>query len=131
MTAKLQDTLGYAPRGLRLDRTAGYVGMGKTKFLELVDDGRIPKPLCIDGIGVWDRLDLDAAFETIKTDPDRVNSFEIMAITGTARPEWWPSTRSGPAKSDAPCAIEKWESSERDLAKAPQSGKPKNARGRK
>jgi predicted DNA-binding transcriptional regulator AlpA len=78
VSPKLQDTLGYAPRGLRLDRAAAYVGMGKTKFLELVDDGRMPKPLCIDGIKVWDRLDLDAAFETIKTDPDRVNTFDVI-----------------------------------------------------
>jgi hypothetical protein len=41
----------------------------------------MPKPLCIVGIRVWDWLDLDAAFETIKVDPDdpdRVNSFDVI-----------------------------------------------------
>jgi Phage integrase family len=62
MTSKLQDTLSYAPRGLRADRAAAYVGMSRTKFRELVDDGPMPKPLCIDGIRVWDRLDEAFAF---------------------------------------------------------------------
>ena len=78
MTSKLQDTLGYAPRGLRLDRAAAYVSMGKTKFLELVDDGRMPMPLCIDGIRAYDRFDPDAAFENITTPPDRVNFFYVI-----------------------------------------------------
>jgi hypothetical protein len=44
--------------------------MGKTKFLELVDNGRMPKPVAIDGIRVWDRLELDAAFEAAKAEQD-------------------------------------------------------------
>lgn len=78
LTEKLQDTFAYPPRGLRADRAAAYVGMSKTKFLELVDSGRMPTPLTIDGIRVWDRLDLDAVFEEIKTAPDRVNSFDLI-----------------------------------------------------
>ena len=31
------------PRGLRADDAAAYLGMGKTKFLELVDKGMIPR----------------------------------------------------------------------------------------
>jgi hypothetical protein len=76
MTGKLQDSLAYVPRGLRVDRAAAYCGIGKTKFLELVDSKRMPAPLTFDGIKVWDRLDLDAAFDAIKTAPDRVNTFD-------------------------------------------------------
>jgi hypothetical protein len=49
MVVKLQDTLIYA-RGLRADRAAAYLGMGKTKFLELVDNCRMPKAVIIDGM---------------------------------------------------------------------------------
>jgi predicted DNA-binding transcriptional regulator AlpA len=75
--SRLQDS-SLAPRGLRAERAAAYVGMGKTKFLQLVDEGRMPKPLCIDGVRVWDRIDLDAAFDEIKRAPDRVNSFDVI-----------------------------------------------------
>jgi hypothetical protein len=79
MAPKLQDTLIYA-RGLRAERAAGYLGMGKTKFLELMDRGLLPKAVLIDGLRIWDRLDLDAAFEAAKeaaldTPSDR-NSFD-------------------------------------------------------
>jgi predicted DNA-binding transcriptional regulator AlpA len=81
MTIKLQDTLAYPPRGLRAERAAAYLGMSKSKFLELVDNGRLPKPLLIDGMRVWDRLDLDAAFDVIKSATDRVNSFdEVLGL---------------------------------------------------
>jgi predicted DNA-binding transcriptional regulator AlpA len=81
MVSKLQDTLIYA-RGLRADRAAAYLGMGKTKFLELVDNGTMPKAVVIDGIKVWDRLDLDATFEAAKAvpegDPSGRNSFDSI-----------------------------------------------------
>lgn len=78
MTVKLQDKLAYAPRGLRAERAAAYIGMGKTKFLEGVDTGELPQPVIIHGIKVWDRLDLDAAFEVAKTEDDEraPNSFD-------------------------------------------------------
>jgi len=85
MIVKLQDTLIYA-RGLRADRAAAYLGMGKTKFLELVDNGRMPKAVGIDGIKVWDRIELDAAFEAAKIasegEPAQSNSFDKILQTG-------------------------------------------------
>ena len=36
------------PRGLRADNAAAYLGMGKTKFLELVDKGVVPKAIDIE-----------------------------------------------------------------------------------
>jgi predicted DNA-binding transcriptional regulator AlpA len=66
---KLQDNLSYPPRAMRADRAAAYLGsMSKSKFLELVDQGRLPRPVQIDGITMWDRFELDAAFDQIKAD---------------------------------------------------------------
>ena len=85
MIVKLQDTLIYA-RGLRADRAAAYLGMGKTKFLELVDNGRMPKAVVIDGIKVWDRIELDAAFEAAKItsegEPSESNTFDKILQIG-------------------------------------------------
>lgn len=81
MAAKLQDTLIYA-RGLRAERAAAYLGLGKTKFLELVDNERLPKAVMIDGLRIWDRLDLDAALEAAKEAtldmPSDRNSFDSV-----------------------------------------------------
>jgi predicted DNA-binding transcriptional regulator AlpA len=66
------------PRGLRADDAAAYLGMGKTKFLELVGKGMIPRAFEIDGIKIWDRLDLDAVIDAAKQDtpPSENNSFD-------------------------------------------------------
>lgn len=66
MADKLGDHLAYPPRGMDVERAAAYVGFGRTKFLELVEDGRMPPPIDIDGNPRWDRVDLDAAFEDLK-----------------------------------------------------------------
>jgi predicted DNA-binding transcriptional regulator AlpA len=53
------------PRGLSRAQAAEYVGLGATKFTELVADGRMPKPTRIDGRIVWDRVKLDEAFAVL------------------------------------------------------------------
>jgi predicted DNA-binding transcriptional regulator AlpA len=69
---KLQDQLGYPPRGMRAERAAAYLDMSKSTFLELVDEGILPKPRRVRGIVVWDRLDLDSAFDDLRgTDDDK------------------------------------------------------------
>ena len=76
MPAKIQEPLINA-RGLRADNAAAYLGMGKTKFLELVDNGTIPRPAALGGIRIWDRFDLDAVLEAAKEDtPSERNSFD-------------------------------------------------------
>jgi hypothetical protein len=45
-----------------------YVGVGATKFDELVATGRMPKPKCIDNRRVWDIFELDRAFELFPDD---------------------------------------------------------------
>lgn len=68
------DGLSYPPRGMSRHEAARYVGVGATKFDELVKDGRMPKPKRIDGRVVWDRIALDAAFSDLPSDgPNRID----------------------------------------------------------
>jgi predicted DNA-binding transcriptional regulator AlpA len=63
---KLQDELAYPPRAMRAERAAAYLGMSSAAFLRLVDAETMPQPVRVGGITMWDRLDLDAAFENLK-----------------------------------------------------------------
>ena len=65
-----------APRGLQRDAAAGYVGIGPTKFDEMVRDGRMPGPKRIDGRKVWDRVALDMAFEELPDDGEPANDWD-------------------------------------------------------
>ena len=60
--SRAADSLSYPPRGLSREEAARYIGVGATKFDELVKDGRMPKPKRVDGRTVWDRVALDVAF---------------------------------------------------------------------
>lgn len=60
-----QDALSYPPRGMSREEAARYVGIGTTKFDELVKDGRMPKPKRVDGRTVWDRIALEGAFNDL------------------------------------------------------------------
>lgn len=53
-------------RCLRLESAARYAGLGKTKFLELVDRNRMPKPFRVDSCVLWDVRDLDDAIDALK-----------------------------------------------------------------
>ena len=64
------------PRGLSRLQAAEYIGIGPTKFDELVSDGRMPRPKRIDGRTVWDRTQLDEAFAALGN--DRQNEFDDM-----------------------------------------------------
>ena len=59
---------GFAPRGMSRSAAAAYVGISATKFDELVGDGRMPKPKCIDSRKVWDRFELDDAFAELPSE---------------------------------------------------------------
>ncbi len=62
------------PRGLSRVQAAEYIGIGASKFDELVDDGRMPKPKRIDGRTVWDRIKLDEAFAAIDEGDSRISN---------------------------------------------------------
>ena len=53
------------PRGLRRPDAAAYVGVSDCKFDEWVSRSIMPQPKRIDGIVVWDRFELDSAFEAL------------------------------------------------------------------
>jgi hypothetical protein len=55
----------YAPRGMRRETAAWWVGLSPSKFDELVEDGRMPPGVLVDGCRVWDRYQLDEAFNAI------------------------------------------------------------------
>jgi predicted DNA-binding transcriptional regulator AlpA len=68
------------PRGLNRVQSADYVGLGVSKFDRLVADGRMPKPVRIDGRVIWDRHSLDAAFDALfDVDQDR-NPWDIGTV---------------------------------------------------
>lgn len=58
------------PRGLQREYAARYVGISPTKFDELVTAHRMPQPRRIDGRKVWDRLELDEAFDALPHEAD-------------------------------------------------------------
>lgn len=68
------------PRGLSRVEAATYIGVGTTKFAEMVDDGRMPQPKTIDGRLVWDRLALDSAFAAL---PDSTDAAETSGDDST------------------------------------------------
>lgn len=49
---------GCMPRGLSRVQAAEYVGVGVTKFDEMVRDRRMPSPKRIDELRIWDRFQL-------------------------------------------------------------------------
>jgi len=60
----------YAPRGLRREAAADWVGMSPTKFDELVRLGLMPRGKLVRGCRVWDRYLLDIAFENLPDDDE-------------------------------------------------------------
>lgn len=70
-----QARLPIAPRGLTRVEAATYVGIGTTKFDEMVAKGRMPKPKRIDGSRRWDRYDLDDAWDNLPESED-VNEWD-------------------------------------------------------
>jgi hypothetical protein len=77
--AKAQAVTASSPRrGLSRVDAAIYVGVGLTKFDEMVADGRMPAPRRIDGRKIWDVRELDASFEDLPHDQSAMltNSWE-------------------------------------------------------
>src|SRR5215470_5916153 len=56
----------YPPRTMRADTAAAYLDMSRASFLRLVDDGAMPPPTKVRGMALWDRIELDRAFEDLK-----------------------------------------------------------------
>lgn len=82
MTIPKPDPIAYAPRGMSRDEAARYVGVGVTKFDEMVSDGRMPRPKRVDGRVIWDRIRIEAAFSDLPEDGVRTNPLDRMMATG-------------------------------------------------
>ena len=70
--------LSLAPRGLSRVQASEYIGVSVTKFDQMVDDGRMPRPKRIDGRLVWDRVKLDAAFDALDDDAEQKNEWDNL-----------------------------------------------------
>lgn len=64
------------------EEAARYVGVGTTKFDEMVTDGRMPRPKRIDGRVVWDRIRIESFFTDLPDDTARPNPLDRMLATG-------------------------------------------------
>ena len=53
------------PRGLRRTDAANYLGISPSKFDDWVSRRIMPTPKRQDGVVVWDRRTLDAAFDAL------------------------------------------------------------------
>ncbi|MBR0735301.1 hypothetical protein JQ581_00045 [Bradyrhizobium liaoningense] len=75
----------YAPRGLRREAAADWIGMKVSKFDELIRDGLMPRGKLVRGCRVWDRYELDMAFENLP-DEDGVTSLapDVNAWNGVS-----------------------------------------------
>jgi predicted DNA-binding transcriptional regulator AlpA len=63
---RVADSFASPPRLMELERAAAYVGLGRTKFSEMVKAGHMPKPVDLDGSPRWDRIDLDRTVDDLK-----------------------------------------------------------------
>ncbi len=70
--------LSLAPRGLSRVQAAEYIGIGVTKFDEMVADGRMPRPKRIDSRKVWDRIKLDEAFAALDDEVGPKNEWDAL-----------------------------------------------------
>ena len=72
-------TSSIDPRGLNREVNASYIGIGTTLFDTLVTEGRMPKPKLINSRKVWDRQELDIAFNKLPNEgepDDEANPFD-------------------------------------------------------
>lgn len=72
--------LSLPPRGLNRVQAAAYVGLGATKFDELVAAKKMPGPKRVGCRAIWDRKQLDSAFEALPDDNDHDDPWEDVAV---------------------------------------------------
>jgi excisionase family DNA binding protein len=66
LVEKFQNNVSYPPRAMRAERAAAYLDISKSMFLQWVAEGKMPKGTRIGGLRIWDREDIDAAYEALK-----------------------------------------------------------------
>lgn len=71
MQSKFVKSFDFVPRGLSRTAAAYYLGVGTTKFDEMVKNGRMPAPKIIDSRVIWDRWEIDLAFDGLPYREDK------------------------------------------------------------
>lgn len=61
-------SLNFPPLGLNREEAAKHIGIGTTLFDEMVSDGRMPLPKCINTRRVWNRVAIEQAFSELPDD---------------------------------------------------------------
>jgi predicted DNA-binding transcriptional regulator AlpA len=64
------------PRGLSRAAAAQYVGIGQTKFDELVADGKMPRPFSIGARKLWDLRALNQAIDALAETANEANEWD-------------------------------------------------------
>ncbi len=55
----------FVPRGFSRTQAAAYVGVSPSLFDEMIKDVRMPSPRLINSRTVWDRIEIDLAFDAL------------------------------------------------------------------
>jgi predicted DNA-binding transcriptional regulator AlpA len=63
------------PRGLSRPEAATYIGVSPSYFDQMVKDGRMPQPIRIGSRVVWDKWEIDEAFDSLRGEP-KSNSWD-------------------------------------------------------
>jgi len=72
---KSNDVLPIEPRGLSRVKAAAYIGVSSSLFDRMVADSRMPKPKRVGSRAIWDRRQLDEAFQALP-DGDNANPWD-------------------------------------------------------
>lgn len=78
--------LDLMPRGLSRSDAARYIGVGVTLFDDLVARGLMPRPRSANSRRVWDRYEIDAAFDdlpyagdlAVAAESEKKNSWDVL-----------------------------------------------------
>lgn len=59
---------------MRAEQAAAYLSISTSKFYEMVKADDMPPPVKVGSASLWDRLELDAAFDNLKDQPGSESS---------------------------------------------------------
>jgi predicted DNA-binding transcriptional regulator AlpA len=68
--AKSGTVAAWLPRAMRAEQAAQYLSMSKSMWLKLVAEGSMPPGIKVGAMTLWDRHDVDTAFEDLKLGDD-------------------------------------------------------------
>jgi len=92
-------------RGLSEPEAALYVGIGVTKFREMITLETMPKPRCIGTRRLWDVDDLDAAFRSLPIEgEEETNSWDDWAVLDDLRKKQTPVPKTRASRVLKPLA---------------------------